>query len=109
MKRLGAARQIGLTAGVLGLLCFTPWALGAPAKLSAQATYWGGVEYDDGDTAINRLSLRSQLKKRWGRNLQLDMAAQIDWSKDSAGLGSTSNYAPLSKPLLRTDHIRGQL
>ena len=81
----------------------------APAKLSASGSYWGGVEYEGGDTAVNRVSLQAQLKKRWGRALQLDVELGIDASEDRAGLGTTSNYAPLSKPLLRTEHVRGQI
>lgn len=100
----------------LSALLFATCALGltlsaqaSSGKLSTSATYWGGFEYQGGDTAINRVSIQSQYKKRWKRRLQLDIAGSIDWARDAAGLGSTENYAPLTLPFLRTDHVRGQI
>ncbi len=81
----------------------------APVQLSTQASYWAGVEYEGGETAINRLSISSNLKKRWGRRLHLDVEASFDWAKDEAGLGSTSAFAPLSSPVVKTNRLRAQI
>jgi len=78
----------------------------APAKLKTTAAYWTGVEYDGGDTSVNRLSVSSNLKKRWGRQWQLDIGASVDWANDEVGLGSTEAYSPLSKPFVQKDRLR---
>jgi len=90
---------------------FAAWqsASAAPLKLNASVSYWGGVEYAGGDTAINRITFQSQLKKRWGRRLQLDVSGSIDWAKDEAGLGSTAAFAPISSPIVKTNHLRAQV
>lgn len=83
--------------------------LASPAKLNITGTYWGGAEFANQDLSINRFSLRSKLKKRWGRRLQLDLAGELDWSNDKTGLGSTNTYAPLSEPIIETNHLRLEL
>lgn len=91
------------------LFVYSLLATAAPAKLNTSVSYWAGVEYDSGKMAINRLSLSSDLKKRWGRRWQLDVEASVDWANDETGLGSTAAYAPLSSPFVRTEHFRAQI
>ena len=104
-------RLLGVSRPLLCLLVLAlPLPAGAaPLKLNTTASYWAGVEYEGGETAINRLSVNSNLKKRWGRRLQLDFEATLDWADDEAGLGSTSAFAPLSSPLVETEQFRAEI
>ena len=89
----------------LGVFALPALADGGPEVVTrVEARLTSGVQTDDGDTALARASVHSELNLYWGRRWSLEVSGLLEIAGDDTGLGTTDTYSSLAEPpLVRGD------
>ena len=101
-------RVVVVLAALVGLALAGPVA-GAEARLTGhglEAELWAGVDDADGGPALARLTLRPDLKARFGKRWRAELGLRVEFAGGETGLGTTDTFSDLSRPLLRSDTTR---
>lgn len=105
----GRYRTITRFAGcALGAIGLTAAAAADTGDISGkvEAELVSAVRLKDGEVSLGRATIRPSIRWRNSQQWQGDLSARFELANDEAGLGTTSTFSDLSRPLIRSDTAR---
>lgn len=67
------------------------------------------METHSQDISLSRLTLQPQAKWRFGKSWRGELSLRMEWADDDTGLGTTRNYASISRPWIKARRARVEL